>query len=81
LLYNTGGQVTDGIDQNRSYLLLGYTQRGFALLGGYHVRMIHQAAGGTRFAHGLTVWLLHTIDLRKRFKRTLEEVPPLPHGR
>lgn len=80
LLYNVGREVADGVDQNRAYLLLGFTHKQYTLLGGYHVRMIPQAAGGMRYNHGLTLWFLHTIDLRHRFKRPVEEDMPLPHG-
>lgn len=80
LLYNAGAQIADGIDQNRLYLLLGFTHKQYTLLGGYHVRMIPQAAGGMRYNHGLTLWFLHTIDIRHRFKRAIEEDVPLPHG-
>ncbi|MCW5898310.1 MAG: DUF2490 domain-containing protein [Flavobacteriales bacterium] len=81
LLYNTGREVRDGVDQNRLYLLMGFTHKRYTLLGGYHVRMIPQTAGGMRYNHGITLWLLHTIDVRHRFKRPDEEKPPpLPHG-
>lgn len=81
LLYNTGRDITPGVDQNRLYLLLGFTHKQYTILGGHHVRMIPQSAGGMRYAHGITLWFLHTIDLRHRFKRsTGEEEPPLPHG-
>lgn len=80
LLYNAGGQVNNGIDQNRLYLLLGFTHKQYTLLGGYHVRMVAAPSGGMRYNHGLTLWFLHTIDIRHRFKRTIEEDVPLPHG-
>ncbi len=80
LLYNTGRNVAAGIDQNRLYLLLGFTHKQYTLLGGYHVRMIPAGTGGMRYNHGLTLWFLHTIDIRHRFKRTIEEDVPLPHG-
>ncbi len=80
LLYNAGEQVPNGIDQNRLYLLLGFTHKQYTLLGGYHMRMIPQAAAAMRYNHGLTIWFLHTIDIRHRFKRTIEEDVPLPHG-
>lgn len=80
LLFNVGREVTDGVDQNRLYLLLGFTHKQYTLLGGYHVRMIPQAAGGMHYNHGFTVWFLHTIDIRHRFKRPVEEAVPLPHG-
>jgi hypothetical protein len=80
LLYNSGREVANGVDQNRLYLLMGFTHKQYTLLGGYHVRMIPLAAGGMRYNHGLTVWFLHTIDIRHRFKRPVEEELPLPHG-
>lgn len=79
-LHNAGRDIANGMDQNRSYVLLGYTHKQYTLLGGYHVRMIPQAAGGMRYNHGLTLWFLHTIDVRHRFKRSVEPEPPLPHG-
>lgn len=81
VLYNTGSAVSPGLDQNRLYVLLGFTHKQYTLLGGYHVRMLPVPAGGMRYNHGLTLWFLHTIDVRHRFKRPPDGTPPpLPHG-
>lgn len=80
VLYDVGREVTNGLDQNRSYLLLGFTHEQYTLLGGYHVRMVPQDAGGMRYNHGLTLWFLHTIDIRHRFERSPDADVPVPHG-
>lgn len=84
LLYNTGANVPDGIDQDRVFVLPGYTHGPYTVMAGYHLRMIRSstATGPTtlRYNHGFTIWFLHTLDLRHRFKRQGPVPPPLPHG-
>ena len=60
ILFNTGRQVKQGIDQNRSFFLLGLTHKNLTLLGGYCLR----ALPGMEFKHGATVWVVHTISLK-----------------
>jgi hypothetical protein len=80
ILFNAGRQVNNGIDQNRAYALLGYTHKGYTLLAGYHVRMFPTAI--PTYNHGLTIWFLHTLDIRDRLKRLTEPEPlPMPHMR
>lgn len=78
VLVNAGSEVRNGLDQHRVFLLLGRTSGSQSLLGGYHLRMVPAAAGGTTFRHGLTVWLVHTLDVRDRLRRAPERDPVLP---
>ncbi|MGJ3236052.1 DUF2490 domain-containing protein [Marivirga sp.] len=39
-LYNTGKSISNGLDQIRSYLLLGYTKPEITILTGYHQRLV-----------------------------------------
>lgn len=84
VLYNTGANVTNGIDQNRVFVLPGYTHGPYTVMAGYHLRMIRNAPSAgpamLRFNHGFTFWFLHTLDIRHRFKRPGPVTPPLPHG-
>lgn len=84
VLYNCGANVRDGIDQNRVFVLPGYTHGPYTVMVGYHLRMIRSAPmvgpATLRYNHGLTVWFLHTIDIRHRLKRHSPVTPPLPHG-
>lgn len=64
VLYNFGGQIQNGLDQNRLYLLLGYFTKNLTLFGGAHSRMV-PTGGAMQYYYGATLWLIHTIDLRK----------------
>ncbi|WP_143962810.1 DUF2490 domain-containing protein [Litoribacter populi] len=65
ILYNAGGKIHNGIDQNRLYILPTFTYRNLSVLAGYHWRVIPQT-NNTVFRHGLTFWLIHNMDFRKR---------------
>mgnify|MGYP001312290132 CR=1 FL=1 len=69
ILLNTGISITNDIDQVRSYLMIGYTKPNFTLLTGYHQRFIPNKTGNWALNQGLTVWLIHNIDLSKKEKR------------
>ena len=61
VLVNLGGQVRNGLDQNRLYLLLGHSRPGLTILGGYDNRLIPRGSGQYSMRHGLTVWVIHTL--------------------
>jgi hypothetical protein len=65
LLFNAGGQATNGVDQNRLYLLPAITHRNLTVLTGYHWRVIPHPGRNTVYKHGLTFWVLHTMDFRR----------------
>lgn len=60
-LFNAGTQVRNGMDQNRLYLLLGYSKTKLSILGGYHWRAIPGPGRDFTFRHGCTVWVIHRI--------------------
>lgn len=65
VLYNAGGDVATGLDQNRLFLLTGYSYKGLSFLVGYVGRQIPpRGDGGTLYKHGLSFWVFQTIDLR-----------------
>lgn len=66
VLYNAGAQVRNGLDQNRLYLMLGHTQPGFTVMGGYDWRAFPRVDRPYHFRHGFTIWVIHTLDLRKK---------------
>lgn len=66
ILYNFGNQVNDGVDQNRAYLFLGYTNPSITLLAGYDNRIIPSANGNNIYRHGFTIWVTHSINLIKK---------------
>lgn len=65
ILYNFGDQVNDGIDQNRAYLFLGYTNPTITILAGYDYRIIPMGNGNKINRHGFTIWVSHSINLNK----------------
>ncbi|MBS9525392.1 DUF2490 domain-containing protein [Litoribacter alkaliphilus] len=65
ILYNAGGQIDNGIDQNRLYILPTFTYRNLSVLAGYHWRLI-PSSGRTLNRHGLSFWVIHNMDFRKR---------------
>lgn len=60
VLYNTGGQIQNGLDQVRSYLLLGYSTPKLTILTGYHQRYFPPRNGQWGMNHGLTLWFIHS---------------------
>lgn len=54
-LYNSGKQVNSGMDQNRIYLLLGYTQKKSTYFLGFHSRSFPQEFG-FKHNYGITFW-------------------------
>jgi hypothetical protein len=55
------------IDQNRLFLLLGFTYKHFTVQAGYHNRMQPGSViGKWRFNHGPTLWLIHDIQPFKK---------------
>jgi Protein of unknown function (DUF2490) len=67
-LLNTGKAVTNGIDQVRSYLLIGYTVPNLTVLAGYHQRFVPRKTNNWTLNQGLTVWVIHNIDLERNKK-------------
>jgi hypothetical protein len=63
-LYNQGRQVQNGLDQNRTYLMLGLSIPNLTILAGYHQRQIPQNSGWL-IRHGFTCWLIHSIQKSK----------------
>jgi hypothetical protein len=58
------------IDQNRLFLLLGFTYKHFTVQAGYHNRMQPGSVFGKwRFNHGPTLWLIHDIQSLKKQKQ------------
>lgn len=66
LLINFGKQVDNGIDQNRLYLLLGFSSKTITVLSGYDWRVIPMQNQNFIFRHGLTIWLIHNLNLQKK---------------
>ena len=67
ILFNFDDQIQNGLDQNRLYLLLGYSTKKLTLLGGAHSRMV-PTGGEMKYFYGATLWLTHTIDLQRKNK-------------
>ena len=67
VLYNAGTQVRNGLDQNRLYLMLGHSQKGLTVMGGYDWRALPRQNGPFHYRHGFTLWVIHTLDLRGLF--------------
>lgn len=68
VLYNSGSQIQNGLDQVRSYLLLGYSTARLTILTGYHQRFFPPRNGQWGMNHGLTLWFIHSKgkkDLRE----------------
>jgi len=65
-LLNTGKQIDNGIDQIRSYLMIGYSKPNLTLLAGYHQRFIPSKSQNWTLNQGLTIWLIQNINLGKR---------------
>jgi hypothetical protein len=64
-LINSGKTVNHWVDQNRLYLMMGYTRKNITLLAGYDYRYIPQANKDIVMRHGFTFWVIHNINLRK----------------
>lgn len=69
VLYNTGRQIQNGMDQVRSYLLLGYSTPKLTILTGYHQRFFLPRNGQWGMNHGITLWFIHS-----KGKRDLNEM-------
>jgi hypothetical protein len=67
-LVNSGKSVSNGIDQVRSYLMIGYTRHNLTILSGYHQRYIPRKSQNWTLNQGLTIWVIHNIDTRKTKK-------------
>jgi hypothetical protein len=58
------------IDQNRLFVLIGFTYKHFTIQTGYHNRMQPGSViGKWRFNHGPTFWLIHDIQSFKKQKQ------------
>lgn len=69
LLFNSGENITNALDQNRIYALLAWQiQPGLSLNTGYHLRQIPRSNNRYTFRHGITLWFIHQLDLRKKSK-------------
>ncbi|MCC5918018.1 MAG: DUF2490 domain-containing protein [Cryomorphaceae bacterium] len=64
ILFNFGKNVPDGLDQNRFYLMGGFSNRHITVLAGYSLRSIPRQIG---YVHnqGFTVWVIHAIKRRQ----------------
>jgi hypothetical protein len=65
-LLNTGIQIDNGIDQIRSYLMIGYSKPNLTLLAGYHQRFIPSKSQNWTLNQGFTIWLIQNIDITKK---------------
>jgi hypothetical protein len=58
------------VDQNRLFLLIGFTYKRFTLQTGYHNRMQPNLSGGKwHYNQGPTVWVIHDIQSNKSKKQ------------
>lgn len=62
ILFNAGGQISTGLDQNRLYILNGITGNNYTFLAGYHMRAIPTGQQNITLRHGLTFWMIHYLD-------------------
>ncbi len=63
VLVNSGRSVDNGIDQIRSYLMLGYTHKNVTVLAGAHQRYIPSPTKNWKLNHGATIWVIHHFFL------------------
>ncbi|TVQ78905.1 MAG: DUF2490 domain-containing protein [Flavobacteriales bacterium] len=63
-LYQWGRHMSPGVDQNRFYLMGGYSTTNVTVLGGFSLRSIYS---GPQIRHqpGFTVWVIHSIRRRQ----------------
>lgn len=57
LLLHADWRFPHGMDQNRSFLLLGLTKKQFTILCGYYLRFIPHQAQPDTYRHGLALWV------------------------
>lgn len=60
------------LDQNRFYLMPGYTMTNFTLMAGYHLRFIPVLNGNNKINHGFTIWVIQNFNFRKPSKSSIE---------
>jgi hypothetical protein len=64
ILFNSGKNIENGLDQLRNYLLVGYTRPKFTILMGYHQRIFPSNQASFIMNHGFTVWFIHRMKLK-----------------
>jgi len=65
LLFHSGSGVTSGpIDQNRTFILSGYTNGRFTIMAGYHQRVFPLSDWSFRVNNGFTFWLIQSFGWR-----------------
>lgn len=62
ILFNAGGQINNGLDQNRLFIMNGLSGDNYTLMAGYHMRAIPTGAEHFTFRHGVTFWMIHYLD-------------------
>lgn len=67
-LVNSGKNIRNGLDQLRSYLMLGYTQPNLTVLAGYHQRFFPAAGQRWSLHQGFTVWMIHNVSIARQGK-------------
>lgn len=60
-LINSGKTINHWVDQNRFYLLMGYTRKNTTVMAGYDNRYIPQANKDVVMRHGFTLWIVQTM--------------------
>lgn len=60
-LFNYGKQVENALDQNRTYLMMGYTKGKTTLLLGSHLRLI-PSQNSLRYHYGITFWWIQGFE-------------------
>jgi len=62
LLFHSGPGVTSGpIDQNRTFILPGYTNGRLTIMAGYHRRVFPLSNFNFRVNHGATIWVIQSF--------------------
>ncbi len=65
-LLNSGQNIHHPLDQVRNYLMLGYTHSNMTFLAGYHQRWIPRLNNSWNLRQGVTVWMVHNINFKKK---------------
>lgn len=71
--YQSGNQINNSFDQVRNFIFLGYQNKNFTLLTGYHQR-IFVSSQPIQMNHGITIWMIHSIDFKDKKNRLVFNV-------
>lgn len=64
--HDIGRDVINGMNQNRTALMLGIAMKDRTILTGYQVRTFElRNVDAYRYTHGFVVWFIQNFDLRK----------------